>query len=532
MKKIEPSSGAAPNDQGAPMKNLDSGASGGTTNHAQRPFRMALYALRYALILVAFISFGSGQARAQCGLLAAPSTTWNDGNGNWGVAGNWTSGTPTSSTNACILDGTSTVTVNTSGQAAAVQVASGNALNINAAASLTLASGDSVVDGALSNSGSLINSGGLASFSGSIENSGYFANYGGLNVSFGATIQNSAGALLTNFGVIGAANIGEVDNQGTLLNAPGAAIYAELFSTFYNGSGAYLANAGTLGIYSASLSNSGTIRNTGTIQLDYGPDADGLSNSGTIYNPGIITMQGCPSDLPFNQCAFSNSGTIHDSGTITNGAVFTNSGTVRISSSGVFTTTTPPGGFSSNYTQIAGSTLVNGTLNATGGAIVDIQGGTLGGRGTINGDVAVAGTITAGDPRTPGTLTINGSLDEEPGGTLDELISRTAHSVLDVTGDVTLEGALNIDVLSGTPSGTYDILDYTAGDLVAGDFTNVIDGILTADGYTWDVNYYADGGTEVTVTATPEPGALPMLLLGLIALAGFRRRKIIPAIER
>ena len=70
--------------------------------------------------------FAAGQVRAQCGSLSAPSTIWSDGNGSWGVTGNWTSGTPNASTNACILDGTSTVTLDTNGSAKGLQIASGN----------------------------------------------------------------------------------------------------------------------------------------------------------------------------------------------------------------------------------------------------------------------------------------------------------------------------------------------------------------------------------------------------------------------
>src|SRR5580692_10115059 len=107
------------------------------------------------------LSFGARQARAQCGSLSAPSTTWqNGGNSFWDLNGNWTSGTPTASTNACILNGTSTVTLNTAGSANGLQLASGNTLDMNGGASLSLGSGTSLIEGMLSNTGGTITNSG------------------------------------------------------------------------------------------------------------------------------------------------------------------------------------------------------------------------------------------------------------------------------------------------------------------------------------------------------------------------------------
>ena len=123
---------------------------------------------RFKLLRAAFIIFaalmasmlGAGQLWAQCGSLKAPSTTWqNSGNSFWDLSGNWTSGTPTASTNACILNGTSTVELNTNGNANGLQLATGNTLNIDSGASLTLGTGKSLIDGLLFNSsGTITNS--------------------------------------------------------------------------------------------------------------------------------------------------------------------------------------------------------------------------------------------------------------------------------------------------------------------------------------------------------------------------------------
>ena len=93
---------------------------------SHRPLGLESCAIPSILMLLLSLSFAAGQVWAQCGSLSAPSTTWSDGNGSWALAGNWTSGTPNASTNACILDGTSTVTVDTNGNANGLQLASGN----------------------------------------------------------------------------------------------------------------------------------------------------------------------------------------------------------------------------------------------------------------------------------------------------------------------------------------------------------------------------------------------------------------------
>ncbi len=126
-------------------------------------FRVLRTAFIIFAVLMASMLLGAGQLWAQCGSLNAPSTTWqNGGNSFWDLSGNWTSGTPTASTNACILNGTSTVELNTNGNANGLQLATGNTLNIDSGASLTLGPGKSLIDGLLFNSsGTITNSGKL-----------------------------------------------------------------------------------------------------------------------------------------------------------------------------------------------------------------------------------------------------------------------------------------------------------------------------------------------------------------------------------
>ena len=160
------------------------------------------------------LSFGAGRVRAQCGSLGAPSTMWqNGGNSFWNLDGNWTSSTPTASTNACILNGTSTVTLNATGNVIGLQLASGNTLNIDSGASLNLGTGKSLIFGTLFNT------------SGTITNSGKLTNNGSIVVSgealSPAALVNNSGASLVNNGSIG-------------LSGPAAALVSNLGTSLVN----------------------------------------------------------------------------------------------------------------------------------------------------------------------------------------------------------------------------------------------------------------------------------------------------------
>jgi hypothetical protein len=244
-----------------------------------------------------------------------------------------------------------------------------------------------------------------------------------------------------------------------------------------------------------------------------------FTNSGTFRNSGMLTLN--------TGVITTNSGIIRDSGTITNNGTFTNSGDVRITKSGVFNTST-------NYTQTGGHTFVNGTLAATGPAIVDIQGGILSGHGTIDGNVFMGGTIIPGASSHPGTLTINGNYEEGGGAAYEELISKKSNSLLDISGlakldadallTISLEGGF--DPSNGT---SFTILDYGSE---SGAFA-ISDPLFNGGTQKWVISSYnGAGGDDIVLTAeannvatTPEPADTLLLGTVLLVVAWYARKK-------
>lgn len=113
----------------------------------------------------------------------------------------------------------------------------------------------------------------------------------------------------------------------------------------------------------------------------------------------------------------------------------------------------------------AGTLVVNGSHSGTGTTTVD-SGATLGGSGSLAGAVTIAngghlapgtspGTLSTGDLTLNATSQLDYELDtpDVVGGGVNDLVS--------VTGDLVLDGILNITDLGGFGDGTYRLFDYT-----------------------------------------------------------------------
>ncbi|HVM60492.1 MAG TPA: pectinesterase family protein [Verrucomicrobiae bacterium] len=146
-------------------------------------------------------------------------------------------------------------------------------------------------------------------------------------------------------------------------------------------------------------------------------------------------------------------------------------------------------------TYSGGTIVSNGTLlvdntkgSGTGtGAVVVVSGGTLGGSGIINGPVNVSGTLAPGDG--VGTLTISDDLTINQGAIVQcALGSNSAQTV--VTGNLTLNGTLNVVDAGGFSSGTYTLFRYS-GSLSTNGTASILAIGTTPDssaGYTVDIS--------------------------------------------
>ena len=141
--------------------------------------------------------------------------------------------------------------------------------------------------------------------------------------------------------------------------------------------------------------------------------------------------------------------------------------------------------------------------------------------------------MTGGTLQPLGTLTINGNL-KDLSGLFDEFIGSSTNGVVDVNGNARLgsASALNIELASGfTPffGETFILMDYFK---LNGDFGNAPSSGFQMDGLNWTIDYdyggheiVLDAGSPVSPTATPEPGSLLLLVIGLAILAWQWQRK-------
>jgi uncharacterized repeat protein (TIGR01451 family) len=242
-----------------------------------------------------------------------------------------------------------------------------------------------------------------------------------------------------------------------------------------------------------------TLNIAGTAILTSTASADtssrlGLANGATIHNTGILDFQSDTGIAQDNGSTGSvnNSGTLRKSaGTGTSpvsGVLVNNTGTVQ-ALSGTLSFT--------NFTQNSGVTMLNGGSLASVSNPLNFYGGTLQGVGTISGNVDnIGGTVSPGN--SAGNLHISGNYTQGPTGALNielgGIISVTEYDVLDVTGQASLDGELDISLINGYMpiTGTvFRIMNFNirSGDFVTETGTNVGDYLFLLPYYSPDHLY-------------------------------------------
>jgi hypothetical protein len=163
--------------------------------------------------------------------------------------------------------------------------------------------------------------------------------------------------------------------------------------------------------------------------------------------------------------------------------------------------------------------LLAGTVTSP---LVDVAGGLLSGDGTIDGSLTNAGTLAPGAG--VGALLITGDLTQDPAGTLSIELGGTSagatYDVLTVLGTSFLGGALEVLLEPGFVPALGDRFDVLVGNDLVGAFDAFV-GLDLGGGLRLDPRRTPTG---FSLVAVPEPGTGMLVGLGLVWLAGRRRR--------
>ena len=174
-----------------------------------------------------------------------------------------------------------------------------------------------------------------------------------------------------------------------------------------------------------------------------------INNTGTWDCQSDAAITGGGAGVAFNNNAPGIFKKSAGAGTTTVGIAFNNTGSVQALAGTMR--------FTAGYLQTAGSTIVNGgTISST--TTMNIQGGVLGGVGTVTANVTSAGTVAPG--LSPGALSIAGNYVQSGSGTLESELGGLAAGTqydrlaLNGTGVGTLSGTLNVVFVNGfVPTG-------------------------------------------------------------------------------
>ncbi|HUO29407.1 MAG TPA: hypothetical protein VMU80_09330 [Bryobacteraceae bacterium] len=447
------------------------------------------------------------------------------------------------------------LTNGTNQQGAANRLTVTGTLTNNSGASFTVGANNNTSDtaslGLLSNAGTVTVDSGASL---TLTQGGTDTNNGAISVSGSLTLDHTtglsgSGIIMLNGGGITGAGPGQAVTNATTIE--GAGTISNVGLTNRN---AIMANqAAPLVILpdSAGLNNQGVLTVAAGSTMQIGTSAGGaLTNlSGTTLSGGIYNVSGTLqfgssiAAIATNAAKISLNGTgarminfgggnllagfnvnsaagnfslINGASLTTAGGSFLNAGTFSVASGSIFTV----GGSSFNFTQTAGSTIVNGTLTSTSLGTLDVNGGTLSGAGTLGYNVVDAGTLDPGASATKtGRLTVSDSYTQSATGALNIAIGGTAagstYDQLKVTQSATLGGTLNVTLANGfTPSvgQTFTIVTASA----VSDTFSAVNGLAINSSEHFAISY-SGNNVVLTVVSGALSGSQPSLVSRAVA---------------
>jgi len=285
---------------------------------------------------------------------------------------------------------------------------------------------------------------------------------GALTISGGGTVLNGGGIIGYNAG-----SVGEVTVTGAGSTWTTEDIYVGMVG---NGTLNILDGGKVIAknVYVATYSGSSGDINIGA------KEGDAAAAPGTLDTPTVAL--GATGKLVFNHTNDTGSGYTF-APSITDGIYGSGAGSI-LHLDGTTNLTGNSSGFTGTTTVEGGALLVNGSLGNELSTLFVLDGGTLGGSGTIGGDVTVTdGKLDPGNANfggSVGVLTITGDLTLSGTSILDfhfgEPEDATTFSPYDdlivVKGDLKLDGTLNVGVSGGRAflPGLYHVITY-GGDL-------------------------------------------------------------------
>ncbi|WP_114953406.1 autotransporter-associated beta strand repeat-containing protein [Sphingosinicella terrae] len=292
------------------------------------------------------------------------------------------------------------------------------------------------------------------------------------------TVDNSLGAV-TASGLQFAADGYTIAGDALTLAAPesvirvgdgtaGGAGYTATIASAITGTARLVkTDLGTLLLSGANSHSGGTAINGGTLRIasdvHLGAAAGGLSFDGGTLNTTADLRSARAVELAGTGTFLTDAGT-----TLTLGGAVTGAGSLTKSGTGTLVLA-GTGSYSGATSVNAGALLVNGDYADSTGATSISSGASLGGTGTIGGDV----TLAAGATLTPGaggagTLTIAGDLTIASDAQLDfefgqaNVAGGALNDLVNVGGDLILDGTINVTVPGGGPfeAGIYRVFNY------------------------------------------------------------------------
>ena len=242
-------------------------------------------------------------------------------------------------------------------------------------------------------------------------------------------------------------------SAGTLRIAPpsaGSTVKVSNVNTTINGGGTLLVDDG------AELDSTALAASGAGSQLVIGSGGTGAKVIGagnTSFGAGASFTVAANSVFQTTNLSLTNaSGVVAGKATVSSSLTMDTS-VIRVTASGIFASTgvttlnnsfitVDPGG------DVAASATYNNTtlkLNGTEDGNVTLGAGSLlGGNGTINGNVVIGGGATLSPGNSPGTINVNGNLTLASGSSTKIELTPAVNDLINVTGNATLNGTLNI----------------------------------------------------------------------------------------